>query len=240
MNDQPREGRQVEKKKSLAEKLTKLGKGLFGGGDRTPQGSGPPNRHGMPKLPVGQHEVKKWPRLDLGVIPQVDAGNWTLTLEGLCERPQTLDWDAFLALPQVEDVSDFHCVTTWSRMDNRWKGVRFSTLAELCGVRPEARFVLATGWDEAPASGENYTTNLPLAQAMAEDVLLVHTWEGEPLPLEHGGPVRMITPRLYAWKGTKWIKAIRFQADDTPGFWEVRGYSDTAEPWLDDRYSQRR
>ena len=201
-----------------------------------PEGSGPANRHGMPRLPVGQHEVRNWPVLDLGHQPLVGRSEWRLEVTGLVENPLVLDWDAFLALPQVDDESDFHCVTTWSRMDNRWRGVRLRDLAALARPTEEARFLFCTGYDRDPGSGESYTTNLPLDRALDPDVLLVHTWEGQPLPREHGGPVRMITPRLYAWKGTKWIKRIEFLAQDRPGFWEERGYSDSAEPWLDDRY----
>ncbi len=112
-------------------------------------------------------------------------------------------------MPQAEDVSDFHCVTTWSRMDNRWKGVRFRTLAELAVPAPDVTHVLCTGYDHMPGTRIPYTTNLPLARAVEDDVLLVHTWEGAPLPQEHGGPCRMITPKLYAWKGTKWIRQDR-------------------------------
>ena len=115
-----------------------------------------------------------------------------------------------MALPQVDDVSDFHCVTTWSRYDNHWSGVRFRTLAELAVPKDEAQFVLCTGYDCMPDSDIPYTTNLPLERAIEDDVLLVHTWEGKPLPAEHGGPLRMITPKLYAWKGTKWIRKIEF------------------------------
>jgi DMSO/TMAO reductase YedYZ molybdopterin-dependent catalytic subunit len=203
-----------------------------------PLGSGPSNRHGMPKLPVGQRAVPNWPVLDLGDLPDVPTSGWTLEIGGLVERPATLDWKAFLALPQVEDASDFHCVTTWSRMDNRWRGVRFQTLMTLVVPKEEARFVVCTGHDRDPSSGEAYTTNLPLDRALDPDVLLVHTWEGAPLPREHGGPVRMITPRLYAWKGTKWIRRIELTPEDRPGFWETRGYSNSAEPWLDDRYAR--
>lgn len=206
---------------------------------RDPLGSGPENRHGMPAVPVGQHLVKNWPVLDLGVTPDVPREAWRLELCGLVENPVTLDWDAFLALPQTEDTSDFHCVTTWSRLDNRWRGVRFRDLAELCVPLAQAHFVLTTGYDIAPGTDVPYTTNLPLDRAIEDDVLLVHEWEGQPLPREHGGPVRMITPRLYAWKGAKWIHKIEFVAEDRPGFWEVRGYSNSAEPWFDDRYSAR-
>lgn len=206
---------------------------------REPRGSGEPNRHGMPATPPGQHLVRNWPVLDLGVTPRISHEDWRLELTGLVENPVTLTWDEFMALPQTEDVSDFHCVTTWSRLDNRWKGVRFRDLAELCVPTSEARFVSTTGYDIAPGTDIPYTTNLPLNRAVEDDVLLVHEWEGEPLPTEHGGPVRMITPKLYAWKGAKWIRSIEFRAEDQPGFWEVRGYSNTAEPWFDDRFSGR-
>ena len=202
-----------------------------------PQGSGPANRHGMPVLPVGQHEVKNWPVLDLGEQPNVPLESWKLEVGGLVENPFTLTWEQFLALPQVDDVSDFHCVTTWSRYNNHWRGVRFSTIAELAVPSEKAKHVLCTGYDFMPGSFIPYTTNLPLSRAVDSDVLLVHTWEGRPLPREHGGPVRMITPKLYAWKGTKWIRKIEFLAEDKKGFWEVRGYSNSAEPWFNDRYS---
>ncbi len=202
-----------------------------------PDGIGPANRHGLPKLPVGQHEVKNWPVLDLGEMPDISLDAWTLEVGGLAENPFMLTWDQFLALPQTEDVSDFHCVTTWSRYDNHWRGVRFGTIAELAVPKPAARFVLCTGYDFMPGTSIPYTTNVPLVRAIEEDVMLVHTWEGRPLPREHGGPCRMITPKLYAWKGAKWIHKIEWLADDRPGFWEVRGYSNTAEPWFNDRYS---
>ncbi|MBW8861095.1 MAG: molybdopterin-dependent oxidoreductase [Acidobacteria bacterium] len=164
----------------------------------------------MPQLPVGQHEVKNWPVLDLGEQPEVPLAKWKLEVGGLVEHPFVLSWDEFLALPQADDVSDFHC---------------------------DARFVLCTGSDFMPGTFIPYTTNLPLNRAIDDDVLLVHTWEGKPLPPEHGGPVRMITPKLYAWKGAKWIRKIEFLAEDRKGFWEVRGYSNSAEPWYNDRYA---
>ena len=202
-----------------------------------PEGSGPPNRHGMPRLPVGQHVVKNWPVLDLGEQPDVPLEKWKLEIGGLVEQPATLTWNDFLALPQVDDVSDFHCVTTWSRYDNHWRGVRFKTIAELVVPADRVTSVLCTGYDFMPGSYIPYTVNLPLARALDDDVLLVHTWEGAPLPREHGGPVRMITPKLYAWKGAKWIRKIEFLAEDRKGFWEIRGYSNSAEPWFNDRYS---
>jgi DMSO/TMAO reductase YedYZ molybdopterin-dependent catalytic subunit len=202
-----------------------------------PEGSGPPNRDGRPRLPIGQHEVKNWPVLDLGVHPDISLDSWRLELGGLVDNPVTLTWEDFLALPQAEDVSDFHCVTTWSRYANRWRGVRFRTIAELVVPQDAARFVLCTAFDSMPGTPIPYTTNLPLERAIEDDVLLVHSWEGQPLPREHGGPCRMITPKLYAWKGAKWIRRIEFLAADHKGFWEIRGYSNTAEPWFNDRYA---
>jgi DMSO/TMAO reductase YedYZ molybdopterin-dependent catalytic subunit len=197
--------------------------------DERPQGTGPTNRHGMPKLPVGQVESKKWPVLDLGVHPDVAPAKWRLVVDGACQTPLSLGYDDFMAMPQVEDTSDFHCVTTWSRMDLRWKGVRFADLAAAAGVTEEATHVMCYGYD-------GYSTNLPLVEAMKPDVLLVHTVDGRPLPKEHGGPVRMITPQLYAWKGSKWINRVELMVGDRPGFWEARGYSSTGYPWRNDRY----
>jgi len=204
---------------------------------RTPEGTGPVNRHGMPQLPVGQHVVSTWPVLDLGHVPDISLAEWRLDIAGAVDNPATLTWSDFMALPQVDDVSDFHCVTTWSRFDNHWRGVRMRDLAELVVPQDRARYVLFTGYDTLPGTDVPYTTNLPLMRATEEDVLLVHTWEGQPLPREHGGPVRVITPKLYAWKGTKWVRRIEFLEHDQRGFWERRGYSNTAEPWVNDRYS---
>ena len=198
--------------------------------DPRPLGAGPPNQHGMPQIPVGQVETKQWPVLDLGLQPEVSLKEWQLQLEGAVANPLTLDWEDFMALEQVEDVSDFHCVTTWSKLDLHWRGVRFSTVAALAEPLEEAAYIVAHAYD-------GYTTNLPLEEALKDDVLLVHTCEGNPLPREHGGPVRMITPQLYAWKGAKWVRRIEFRREDAPGFWEVRGYSNTAHPWRNDRYS---
>jgi DMSO/TMAO reductase YedYZ molybdopterin-dependent catalytic subunit len=195
-----------------------------------PLGEGPPNRHGMPRVPIGQSVARNWPVLDLGVKPEVKLDDWRLTLDGAVAHPLTLDWGAFQALPQLEDESDFHCVTTWSLLDSRWKGVQFSTLAALVHPLDTVTHVMTYAHD-------GYTTNLPLSEALKDDVLLVYEWNGQPLPREHGGPVRMITPQLYAWKGAKWINRIEFLTRDRRGFWEERGYSNTADPWRDDRYS---
>lgn len=200
-------------------------------GDPRPRGSGPANRHGMPKLPVGQTVTDKWPVLDLGIVPRVDRASWRLAVDGAVEHPLSLDWDELLALPQVEDVQDFHCVTGWSRMDVRFGGVRLETVLALAAPRPEATHVLFHAHD-------GYTTNVPLEEALKEDVLLAHTADGAPLPIEHGGPCRVVTPELYAWKGAKWIARVEVTTRNVKGFWEKNGYSDTAHPWRDDRYSR--
>ena len=199
--------------------------------DDQPQGSGPLNRHGMPQLPVGQTVTEKWPVLDLGRQPFIKKSEWRLELFGACDRPQTLTFEEFKQLPQIDDVSDFHCVTTWSKLDVPWRGVRFADLAALAEVHENAEHVLIHAYD-------GYTTNVSLAEALKPDVLLVHTVYGEPLHTAHGGPVRMITPQLYAWKGAKWIQKIEFLVEDQRGFWERNGYSNTAHPWRNDRYDE--
>lgn len=182
------------------------------------------------RLPPGQKLTTGFPVLDLGVQPEIPLGEWTYAIDGLVENPVTLDWAAFSALPQVEDTSDFHCVTTWSKYDCRWGGVAFTTLYELARPKPEAKFVYFTGYD-------GYSANVPLAACLDDDVLIATSFEGGPVPREHGGPARVIIPKLYAWKGSKFVKGMTFLAEDKLGFWEVRGYSNTADPWTEDRYA---
>jgi DMSO/TMAO reductase YedYZ molybdopterin-dependent catalytic subunit len=228
-----KEERVIEARMRLRERFLERMRRTPAAADEQPLGSGPRNRHDMPQLPPDQTATAagRWPVLDLGVQPDVPLERWTLEVSGLCARTLRLDWPAFQALEQVEDESDFHCVTGWSRLDVPWKGVRFSTVAALAEPAADAAFVRLYAYD-------NYTTNLPLEEALKDDVLLVHTADGAPLPREHGGPVRMITPQLWAWKGAKWIHGIQFLAEDHPGFWEQRGYSNTAHPWRNDRYSE--
>ena len=204
---------------------------------RSPGGGGPLNRHGMPSTPPGQHLVENWPVLDLGHHPEVRGEEWRLDVCGEVERPISLSLQDLLALPQVQLSADFHCVTTWSRLDLRWTGVLFSTLCEHVIPNAEARYVATQGADREPGSQLPYTTNLSLSDALAPDVLLAHRCDDAPLSVEHGGPVRMVTPRLYAWKGAKWIERIEFLREDRPGYWEERGYSNTARPWVEDRFS---
>jgi DMSO/TMAO reductase YedYZ molybdopterin-dependent catalytic subunit len=200
--------------------------------DARPLGSGPNNRHGMPQVPIDQTPAApgKWPVLDLGVLPRVTRESFRLAVDGACRRPYTLDWAGLLALEQVDDVSDFHCVTGWSRLDVPWRGVRLSTALALAEPTDEATHLMCHGSD-------GYETNLPLSEALKDDVLLAFGVDAGALPAEHGGPVRVITPQLYAWKGAKWVSRLELLAGDRKGFWELRGYSNTAHPWRNDRYS---
>ncbi len=182
------------------------------------------------RLPPGQKLTTGFPVLDLGVHPAIPHDQWALKIDGLVEKPTTLSWQQFHALPQVEDVSDFHCVTTWSKYDCRWGGVAFTTLYELAQPAPEAKFVYFTGYD-------GYSTNVALAACLDDDVLVATSFDGAPISLEHGGHARVIIPKLYAWKGSKFVSGITFLAEDKLGFWEVRGYSNTADPWTEDRYA---
>ena len=200
--------------------------------DAKPLGRGPKNRHGMPQVPVDQTPTApgKWPVLDLGADPRVTRASFRLVVDGAVRRPLTLDWNGLAELEQLDDTSDFHCVTGWSKLDIPWRGVRFSTIAALVEPEDDAMHVVCHGSD-------GYDTNLSLAEALKDDVLLAHTVFGQPLPTEHGGPVRVITPQLYAWKGAKWVSRLEFLKADRKGFWEQRGYSNTAHPWRNDRYS---
>lgn len=183
------------------------------------------------RLPPGQRLVDDLPVLDLGVTPRLSVDNWSLVIDGLVEQPMRWNWDDLNALPVTEITSDLHCVTTWSRYDNRWRGVSTRDLLARVKPRPEARFVLCHGFD-------GYTTNLPLAMFAADNALLATHWQDEPLALDHGGPVRIVVPRLYLWKSSKWVQRIEFLAEDQPGYWETRGYHNDADPWREERYSE--
>lgn len=182
------------------------------------------------RLPPGQREVKNWPVLDLGIQPEIATGDWELAIDGLVENPVTWRWADFQDQPQVQEVSDIHCVTAWSRYDNRWEGVSAAHILATVRPRPEARHVVFHSYD-------SYTTNVRLEVFADTDVLLAHSWEGKPLTTEHGGPVRVIIPKFYFWKSAKWVKRIEFVAEDQPGFWELRGYHNEGNPWTEERYS---
>ena len=182
------------------------------------------------RVPAGQTQVSNFPILDLGVKPEIALGNWNLRVFGLVENELNIGWDAFQAMPQMHDVSDFHCVTRWSQLDMNWVGVSAQTILALAAPLPNAQFVTLHGYD-------NYTTNLPLEALLDDDVLIAHSVLGKPLVREHGGPARMIVPKRYAWKGAKWLKAIELHEFDRRGFWEVRGYHNEADPFLEQRFS---
>ncbi len=181
------------------------------------------------RLPPGQRLVRDWPVLDLGAQPEVTEARFRLDVDGAVRHPMSLRLAEFMALPQQDSVSDMHCVTQWSRYDNRWRGVAARTLVEMVQPREAARHVVLHGYD-------GYTTNLRLEQFARPDVFLVHSWEGLPLATEHGGPVRALVPRLYLWKSAKWIRRVEFTERDRPGFWERNGYNNNADPWLEERY----
>lgn len=185
--------------------------------------------HPNVRIPPGQTEVRDFPILDLGFRPLVPTAQWRLRLFGLVGQETELDWDSFMALPQVSLVTDFHCVTRWSQLDMEWEGVMACELLALAHPLDSAAFVTLHGYD-------GYTTNLPLQALLDDDVIVAHHWSGKPLPREHGGPVRIIVPKRYAWKGAKWLKAIEFHARDRPGFWEVRGYHNDGDPWREERF----
>ncbi|MBR0757711.1 sulfite oxidase-like oxidoreductase [Bradyrhizobium jicamae] len=182
------------------------------------------------RLPPGQHLTKDWPTLDLGLTPKVDRVRWRLDVHGAVEQPIFWTFADFMAQKQTKFVSDIHCVTTWSRYDNAWEGLAVRDLLAACRPRADARFVVLQSCD-------GYTTNLTLEDFAAEDALLAHSWSGEPLELEHGGPVRVVVPHLYFWKSAKWLQRIEFREHDAPGYWEVRGYHNRGDPWAEERYS---
>ena len=181
------------------------------------------------RLPPGQREVSDWPVLDLGIQPEVTAAAFRLDLDGAVAQPLRLTLADFMALPQTDSVSDMHCVTQWTRYDNRWQGVAARELLARAQPKPTARHVIFHAHD-------GYTTNVRLDQFDQPDVFLVHRWNGAPIPRLHGGPVRVLIPRLYLWKSAKWVCRIELASIDRPGFWETRGYHNNADPWAEERY----
>jgi DMSO/TMAO reductase YedYZ molybdopterin-dependent catalytic subunit len=184
-----------------------------------------PDTRRRTRLPPGQSRTRKWPVLDAHGTPECDLAEWRFEVDGLVERPLSWSLDQFLQLPAVKVFADFHCVTRWSRLGNVWGGVSTREIANLAGVKPEAKFVLVFGHDYG------WSTNLPIEYFLAEDSLFAWTHDGVPIPPEHGGPVRLIVPQLYAWKSAKWVKGIRFLAEDEAGFWEEGGYHMRGNPW---------
>lgn len=184
------------------------------------------------RLPPGQLRVKGWPVLHEGRVPHFDPDTWRLRVWGEVEAPLELTWEAVQALPRVEVVRDFHCVTTWSRFDNRWAGIAVTELLARARPRPQARYALVHSFDEV-----GYTANLALADLARDDNLLATHHEGQPLAPKHGGPIRLVVHHLYAWKSVKWVCGIELLRDNRRGYWEQRGYHNRGDPWLEERYS---
>ncbi len=191
-----------------------------------------PDTRRTQRVPPGQSRTQKWPVLDASGPPRINLSAWKLRIFGLVGEPIEWEWRDFLQLPRVRVFSDFHCVTRWSRLSNVWEGVSTRELiGRAGGPRPEAAFVLAHGYDRG------FTTNLPIADFLAEDALVAISHDGAELSAEHGGPARLIVPRLYAWKSAKWLSAIELLGGDRAGFWESNGYHMHGDPWLEERHS---
>jgi DMSO/TMAO reductase YedYZ molybdopterin-dependent catalytic subunit len=182
------------------------------------------------RLPPGQSLTLKWPVLHEGSIPHFDPKTWDFRVTGLVKKALRLNWDEFNRLPMKEVVADMHCVTRWSRFDVRWEGVQFLEVMKLVETEPQAQYVMVH-------DGQGYTSNVPLADLMRPTTLFALKHKGEPLPAEHGYPVRLVVPHLYAWKSVKWVRAIELMERDTAGFWEQNGYHIYGDPFLEQRYS---
>ena len=182
------------------------------------------------RVPAGQKQVNNFPVLDMGIKPCISTADWRLRVFGLVQNELDLDWAAYKALPQITDISDFHCVTRWSQLDMDWQGVLARDVLALAMPLSNAKFVTLHGYD-------GYTTNLPLEALLDDDVLIAHSVLDQILTKDHGGPARMVVPKRYALKGAKWLKAIELHEHDRRGFWEVRGYHNEADPFKEERFS---
>jgi DMSO/TMAO reductase YedYZ molybdopterin-dependent catalytic subunit len=185
------------------------------------------------RTPPGQALTKKWPVLHYGPVEQIDSRKWALRIWGLVENEVRLNWEQFNALPRVNVKCDIHCVTHWSRLDNTFTGVSTRTLLDLAKPLPTARYVLQHASSEPR---NDWTTNVPLDEFLANDCLLATHHDSQPLTAEHGGPVRGIVPRLYFWKGAKWISGLELLDRDKAGFWEINGYHMHGDPWTEERF----
>jgi DMSO/TMAO reductase YedYZ molybdopterin-dependent catalytic subunit len=184
------------------------------------------------RLPPGQKLTDKWPVLHYGKTPSVDKAKWRFTITGLVEKEKSFTYEEFTALTQVEVFSDIHCVTTWSRFNNTWEGVSTVTIRDIAAIKPEAKYVIIRGEG-------GFTTNLPLEDFLAEDTLFALKHDGQSLTADHGGPVRLVVPRLYFWKSAKWVTGIELKDKNEPGFWERAGYHMHGDPWKEERYGGR-
>jgi DMSO/TMAO reductase YedYZ molybdopterin-dependent catalytic subunit len=184
------------------------------------------------RLPPGQVLTQKWPVLTYGETPRADLATWTFRCYGLVEQEVSWTWKEFLELPRVQVLSDIHCVTRWSRYDNRWEGVSVREILSRVRVSSKAVAVMTH-------TQEGYTSNILLSELGGEDTLLAYKHDGEDLGPEHGGPCRLVVPKLYFWKSAKWIRSFEFLEMNAPGFWEDNGYHLHADPWKEERYSDQ-
>ncbi len=182
------------------------------------------------RIPPGQHLTRGWPVLHDGPIPSFDPATWRFRMWGEVGNEVSLTWEEFTSLPRATQTNDIHCVTSWSKLDNTWEGVPFTTVEKLANPLPRATHALV----HAP---HGYTANLPLDALRDDDVLFAFTHNGEPLEPKHGGPMRLVVPKRYFWKSVKWANGIEFLPHDERGFWEVRGYHNDAFPFEEQRYS---
>ncbi len=185
---------------------------------------------GAHRLPPGQRRTADFPVFTKDEVPDWDPDSWTFTVTGAVDAELTYDWTEFKELPHQTQRQDFHCVTGWSKLNCEFTGVPFPVIADRAGVHEDAEHVLFHALD-------GYTTDLPLRDCMREEVLFARTFDGEPLEREHGGPLRVVTPHKYAYKGAKWVNSVELLTESKRGYWEKRGYSVTADPWAEDRYS---
>jgi DMSO/TMAO reductase YedYZ molybdopterin-dependent catalytic subunit len=182
------------------------------------------------RLPAGQHRTRKWPVLHATTVPTIDPEAWTLKICGLVDRTLEFTLPQFRALPHVKVFADFHCVTTWSRLGNLWEGVSVRALLESAGIQPQAKFAVIGGYDDG------WTTNVPLSPLLDADVVLADLHDGQPIDADHGGPVRLVVPKLFAWKSAKWVNRIELTEYNEPGYWERAGYHNVGDPWKEQRY----
>ena len=185
----------------------------------------------MNRLPGGQILTRKWPVLHSGSVPAIDTSTWRFTVSGRVAHTLSLGWDEVMALPAKDVRCDIHCVTSWSRFDNRFTGIPVRSILALAQPFPDAKFALVHA---AP----DYTTNLPLGDLDREENLLATHHDGEPLTAEHGGPIRLLVPHLYFWKSAKWVTGFELLAEDEPGYWEQNGYHMRGDPWQEQRYGR--
>jgi DMSO/TMAO reductase YedYZ molybdopterin-dependent catalytic subunit len=183
-------------------------------------------------LPPGQYVPRTLPVLHYGPVPAFHRDTWDLRIFGATASGDEakLSWDDVSALPATQLIADFHCVTKFTVPRVRWGGVLATEVLRLFPPAPSVTHVMT--WAEF-----GYSANIRIMDFAAEDTMLATDMDGEPLPPEHGFPLRLVVPTLYGWKSVKWVRAIEYLTVDRRGFWEERGYHNIADPWREQRYS---